>query len=82
MAEYQTAGRFPTAPRGRRLGMWRAAGDAAPPWLYHHLTVSGPGEVVNAFAAAARRAGVMPQSIYPSRTGRQDVDRRGFVDTV
>jgi hypothetical protein len=54
----------PSAPvprrRGRRSGLARAAGDAAPPWLYHHLTVSGPGAGVQAFAAAARGAGVIP----------------------
>jgi hypothetical protein len=32
----------------------------APDWLYHHLTVSGPGEQVENFAAAARGAGVTP----------------------
>jgi hypothetical protein len=32
----------------------------APDWLYHHLTVSGPAECVEVFAAAARGAGVVP----------------------
>jgi hypothetical protein len=46
--------------RGRRPGLARAAGDAAPPWLYHHLTVSVPRAGVDAFAAAARGGGVIP----------------------
>jgi hypothetical protein len=33
---------------------------AAPDWLYHHLTVSGPAEADAAFAAAARGSGVIP----------------------
>jgi hypothetical protein len=47
-------------PRGRRPGLVRPGGDAAPSWLYHHLTVSGPGVALKAFAAAARGAGVIP----------------------
>jgi hypothetical protein len=31
-----------------------------PAWLYHHLTISGPAETVQAFATAARGAGVIP----------------------
>lgn len=46
--------------RGRRPDAARAAADAAPGWLYHHLTVSGPAETVNEFAAVARGAGVIP----------------------
>jgi hypothetical protein len=46
--------------RGRRRGVARAVGDAAPGWLYHHLAVSGPEAAVNEFAAAARGAGVVP----------------------
>jgi hypothetical protein len=34
--------------------------QAAPGWLYHHLTISGPAETVNAFAAAARGSGITP----------------------
>jgi hypothetical protein len=51
-------------PRGRRPGSaWRSAAraaEAAPDWLYHHLTVSGPADAVAAFAAAARGSGVIP----------------------
>lgn len=50
--------------RGRRpasaLRSISHATEAAPDWLYHHLTVSGPAEVVAAFAAAARGSGVIP----------------------
>jgi hypothetical protein len=38
----------------------RSAGAEPPNWLYHHLTVSGPVETVESFAAAARGAGVTP----------------------
>jgi hypothetical protein len=50
--------------RGRRpAGVTRAAlltRSSAPDWLYHHLTVSGPGPMVADFAAAARGAGITP----------------------
>jgi len=47
--------------RGRRPASARpSATRAAPDWLYHHLTVSGPVEAVAAFAAAARGAGIIP----------------------
>jgi hypothetical protein len=47
--------------RGRRPASARpSAIRAAPDWLYHHLTVSGPAEAVVAFAAAARGAGIIP----------------------
>jgi hypothetical protein len=36
------------------------AAGATPDWRYHHLTVSGPGQMVEDFAAAARGAGVTP----------------------
>jgi len=49
-----------TPRRGRRPNTARAAIGAAPAWLYHHLTVSGPSDRVNEFAAAARGAGVIP----------------------
>jgi hypothetical protein len=32
----------------------------APDWLYHHLTISGPVDSVENFAAAARGSGVTP----------------------
>jgi hypothetical protein len=48
-------------PRGRRpASITRMAVQAAPAWLYHHLTISGPAETVDAFAAAARGSGVTP----------------------
>ena len=53
-------------PRGRRplplAGLAPSAPAATPGtgWRYHHLTISGPAEAVDAFAAAARGAGVTP----------------------
>jgi hypothetical protein len=45
-------------PRGRRP---TAIGRrTAPDWLYHYLTVSGPADRVEQFAAAACGAGVIP----------------------
>ena len=49
--------------RGRRKATLMArAGPATPAtdWLFHHLTISGPGEPLRAFAAAARGSGVIP----------------------
>lgn len=53
--------------RGRRpqsastvLAAKRPSALAAPTWLHHYLTVSGPATAVAAFAAAARGAGVIP----------------------
>jgi hypothetical protein len=51
-------------PRGRRPAsvlrdMARHLGTA-PAWLYHHLTISGPAEIVAGFAAAACGSGVTP----------------------
>jgi hypothetical protein len=51
----------PVPPRrGRRPNTARVAAGEKPAWLYHHLTVSGPSEGVNEFAAAGRGAGVIP----------------------
>ncbi len=56
----------PTRPRGRpkrQRSVEKPAGPetgTAPDWLYHHLTVSGPAEVVHDLAAAARGSGVIP----------------------
>jgi hypothetical protein len=48
-------------PRGRRpVSVARMAAQAAPNWLYHHLTISGPAETVERFAAAARGSGITP----------------------
>ncbi len=48
--------------RGRRPRPHREVAPAAsaPGWLYCYLTVTGPAEGVDAFAAAARGAGVTP----------------------
>jgi hypothetical protein len=37
-----------------------ASTDAAPAWLWHHLTISGPAADIAAFAEAARGPGVIP----------------------
>ena len=63
-----TIARDPAAPspdpaprhRGRRPNTTRVAGDEAPVWLYHHLTVTGPAAALETFAAMARGAGVIP----------------------
>ena len=51
-------------PRGRRPAFLTRARapltGAAPDWLYHHLTISGPAAIVTDFAAAARGSGVTP----------------------
>jgi hypothetical protein len=53
-------------PRGRRprpLAGGAPSAPAATPgtgWLYHHLTISGPAEAIDAFAESARGAGVTP----------------------
>jgi hypothetical protein len=46
-------------PKPSRLAAGRPAGTA-PDWLYHRLLVSGPEDRVDAFAVAARGAGVIP----------------------
>jgi hypothetical protein len=50
--------------RGRRpASLTRTAlltRTTAPDWLYHRLTISGPADYVEQFAAAARGAGVVP----------------------
>lgn len=51
----------PAKRRGRRPvagGERRAAGQG--PWLYHHLTITGPAARVAAFAEAARGPGIVP----------------------
>jgi hypothetical protein len=45
--------------RGRRPAATRSA-NAAPAWLWHHLTIAGPAAEVAAFAEAARGPGVIP----------------------
>ncbi len=41
-------------------GATASGAGAAPGWLYHHLTASGPAEPLAAFVAAARGSGVVP----------------------
>jgi hypothetical protein len=54
----------PPKPRGRRPAMQAAA---VPPWLYHHLTISGPAEAVASFGDAARGAGIVPWRVESAR---------------
>ena len=44
-----------------------ASVEAASPWLYHHLTISGPAEAVTAFAEAARGSGIVPWRLDATR---------------
>jgi len=54
----------PPKPRGRRLAAPRVGPAMAhPAWLCHHLTITGPAGAVDAFATAARGAGVIPWQI-------------------
>jgi hypothetical protein len=48
--------------RGRRpaAAVTNTSVNAAPAWLWHHLTVTGPAAEVAAFAEAARGPGVIP----------------------
>jgi hypothetical protein len=53
----------PSPPKrlGRRPATTPTASvGAASPWLYHHLTISGPAEAVASLAEAARGAGIVP----------------------
>jgi hypothetical protein len=54
----------PPKPRGRRPAKQAAA---VPPWLYHHLTISGPAEAVASFAEAAQGAGIVPWRVEAAR---------------
>jgi hypothetical protein len=44
----------------RRIATAFPSTNAAPAWLWHHLTISGPAAGVTAFAEAARGPGVIP----------------------
>jgi hypothetical protein len=48
--------------RGRRpeAVITHVSTNASPPWLWHHLTITGPSADVAAFADAARGPGVIP----------------------
>ena len=54
----------PPKRRGRRPAMQV---PAPPPWLYHHLTISGPAVDVTAFADAARGSGILPWRVETAR---------------
>jgi hypothetical protein len=60
----------PSRPKrlGRRPATTQAASAAAAsPWLYHHLTISGPDAVVTSFAEAARGSGIVPWRVDGAR---------------
>jgi hypothetical protein len=50
----------PPKRRGRRPAAASVPTNAAPAWLWHHLTITGPAADVAAFADAARGPGVIP----------------------
>ncbi len=51
-------------PRDRRPASSHAGPAMGhPAWLFHHLTITGPAGAVDAFATAARGAGVVPWQI-------------------
>lgn len=52
--------------RGRRPAAATSA-NAAPAWLWHHLTITGPAVDVAAFAEAARGPGIIPWRIDYAR---------------
>jgi hypothetical protein len=55
----------PPKRRGHRPATMPVASRS--PWLYHHLTISGPADVVTAFAEAARGAGIVPWRVDGAR---------------
>ena len=58
----------PPKRRGRRPTTAQTASvEAASPWLYHHLTISGPTAAVTAFAEAARGSGIVPWRLEAAR---------------
>lgn len=64
----------PVPPPAKRRGRRPApvAGGARPgagqgPWLYHHLTITGPADRVAGFADAARGAGIVPWRLDGAR---------------
>jgi hypothetical protein len=60
----------PSLPKrlGRRPTTTGAASiETAPPWLYHHLTISGPTPAVTSFAEAARGSGIVPWRVEAAR---------------
>ena len=63
MAGRRINGGAAAAGVGRRSCRWWSGS----PWLYHHLTISGPADAVAAFAAAARGSGVVPWRVDGAR---------------
>ena len=60
----------PSSPKrlGRRPATTQAASaEAKLPWLYHHLTISGPADGVTAFAEVARGSGIVPWRLETAR---------------
>jgi hypothetical protein len=60
----------PSPPKrlGRRPATTPTASvGAASPWLYHHLTISGPAAAVTSFAEAARGSGIVPWRLEAAR---------------
>ncbi len=58
----------PPKRRGRRLAKTQPARTEAPsPWLYHHLTISGPDAMVALFREAARGSGILPWRLDAAR---------------
>jgi hypothetical protein len=57
----------PPKRRGRRPAMQAMPIPAESPWLYHHLTISGPAAGVAAFAEAARGSGILPWRVEAVR---------------
>lgn len=60
----------PSPPKrlGRRPATTPTASvGAASPWLYHHLTISGPAAAVTSFAETARGSGIVPWRLEAAR---------------
>jgi hypothetical protein len=57
----------PPKRRGRRPTMQAVPVAVGSPWLYHHLTISGPAAAVTTFAEAARGSGILPWQVESAR---------------
>jgi hypothetical protein len=58
----------PPKPLGRRPTASRTVSvETASPWLYHHLTISGPAVAVTSFAETARGSGIVPWRLEAAR---------------
>ena len=70
---------LPPKRRGRRpIATAFPSTNAAPPWLWHHLTISGPAADVAAFAEAARGSGVIPWHVDYAQT-EEDIFHRAVA---